>query len=128
MLFAAFALLCLIMPFVAIFSAVGDNAKKKQEIEAKAEQEAKEEQARAEEREHEERRQAAMGADALIKYKQLLDDGTITQDEFDALKSKLMESAGVTEVPPALKEGEENSEPTKDDAEEPLAKEEPSDE
>ncbi len=29
-------------------------------------------------------------ADALVKYKQLLDDGAITQEEFDAKKKELL--------------------------------------
>lgn len=35
---------------------------------------------------------AATSADALLKYKQLLDAGAISQDEFDAKKKELMAS------------------------------------
>lgn len=34
--------------------------------------------------------QSLSGADEILKYKKLLDDGILTQDEFDAKKKQLL--------------------------------------
>lgn len=44
---------------------------------------------------------AVRGADAIAKYKGLLDSGAITQEEYDSMKARIMSGQGPATQPPA---------------------------